>query len=100
MESTECYKVKQISDWVYTLKKLKNIRYLRNQIAHGGIDIDGNHCDYEDIDWIIDFYHRIIDGRDPLSLVRKQSVPAVHKNSKVPNKAITDRKYQVVLQAQ
>ena len=95
MDSMECYKVKRITDWVDTLRKLKHFRYIRNEIAHGGIDIDGNLCDFEDIDWIKDFYQRIIEGNDPLSLVRKQSVSSGKKNSNVQNKVVSDRKYQV-----
>ena len=95
MESAEWYKVKRIADWSDTIRKLKNFRYIRNQIAHGGIELDGNLCDFEDIDWIKEFYQRIINGTDPLSLLRKQSTSSGNKHNNSQNKVSDERKYQV-----
>lgn len=64
---------RNISGWEKVLKKLKEYRHLRNELAHGSMSFDDNCCKLEDIEWITDFYDSIINCTDPLAQLRKQT---------------------------
>lgn len=50
-----------------TCKKLKELRWKRNQYAHEGV-VKYNQADTE---WLSYFYQTILAGKDPLTLIRK-----------------------------
>lgn len=60
-----------VSTWEEDLKMLKHYRWVRNQIAHEPGCTEQNMCEPEDELWLEDFYSRIMNRTDPLSLYRK-----------------------------
>ena len=50
------------------LKQLKHYRWVRNQIVHEPDCTEENMCEPEDVVWIDNFYDRIMEQTDPLSL--------------------------------
>ena len=56
-----------VDGWERDLKKLKNYRRVRNKLVHEPDAYEEELCDAEDIEWLDDFYYRIIDRKDPLS---------------------------------
>lgn len=64
-----------VRDWDEDLKKLKHYRWVRNQISHKPDCTEQNMCEHGDALWLDDFYSRIINQTDPLSLYRKATMP-------------------------
>lgn len=64
-----------IAGWENDLKQLKRYRWIRNQIVHGPDCSEENMCEEKDALWIEDFYTRIINQNDPLTLYRKRRQP-------------------------
>ena len=56
-----------VPGWERDLKKLKYYRRIRNKLVHEPDAYEEELCDVEDIEWLEDFYYRIIDGEDPLN---------------------------------
>ena len=80
--------VKSIPGWYDDLKQLKQVRHIRNIIAHEG-SFENDECNPSDITYVRDFYNRILKAEDPLALVRKtsSSTPNVsNKTDQVYNK--------------
>ncbi len=48
--------------------KLKHYRYVRNKIVHENNASEENMCTSSDIEWIENFYNRILNQTDPLAL--------------------------------
>ena len=68
MENTPLSKQMLVSDFDETYKMLKHVRWIRNDIAHG----NGNsECEQEDIDFVCDFYKKILSRTDPFAIIRK-----------------------------
>lgn len=59
-----------VSSWEEDLKKLKYCRFVRNRIAHDVACTEDNMCSSEDVECLEDFYSRIMNQTDPLSLYR------------------------------
>lgn len=75
MEAEDSVMRDKIPSWTIVYKKLKDLRWKRNQFVHeGNVLFDKN-----DTDWLIEFYNLIMTGKDPLTLKnilsRKISVP-------------------------
>ena len=71
-----------VSSWQDDLKQLKHYRWVRNQIVHEPGCTEENMCNTADIQWLNNFYSRIMTGNDPLTLYRKatkQQNTAIHK---------------------
>lgn len=64
-ENTEGWDL--VNGWESDLKKLKHYRWVRNRIVHEPDAYEDELCDAEDIEWLDDFYYRIIDREDPLN---------------------------------
>lgn len=62
---------KYISSWEYDYKMLKHVRWIRNQLAHEVGSLQSDICKQEDLDFVMNFYKRIINGVDPLTQMRK-----------------------------
>lgn len=60
-----------IANWESDLIQLKRIRSLRNQLAHTEGTFMEDVCTEKDIQFVKDFYQRIIDGTDPLASKNK-----------------------------
>ncbi len=55
--------------------KLKHYRYVRNKIVHENNASEENMCTSSDIEWIENFYSRILNRTDPLTLHHKKMYP-------------------------
>lgn len=82
-ENTEGWDL--VEGWESDLKKLKHYRWVRNRIVHEPDAYEDELCDAEDIEWLDDFYYRIIDREDPLNryyeIVRsRKSIRNEHEN--------------------
>ncbi|MCI8589853.1 MAG: hypothetical protein HFE77_03985 [Clostridiales bacterium] len=60
-----------VKSWNSDYQQLKHYRHIRNQIAHETYANEENMCSDEDIEWLEDFYQRIINQNDPLALYYK-----------------------------
>lgn len=60
-----------VKTWDEDLKKLKHYRWVRNQIAHEPGCTEENMCEPKDELWLDEFYSRILNQTDPLSLYRQ-----------------------------
>ena len=69
----------QVSGWDKDYKALKHYRWVRNQIAHEVYANEENMCEPDDIDWLENFYQRIMNQTDPLALAYQASKPRVQK---------------------
>lgn len=67
-----------IKSWNEDLKQLKHYRWVRNQIVHEPGCTEANMCKSGDIQWINNFYSRMMSTSDPLALYRK----AIRSNRK------------------
>lgn len=63
----------RVQGWNDTLKKLKYCRHIRNIIVHQPGAKEEQMCSFEDATWLDDFHARIMSGKDPLSLYRRQT---------------------------
>ena len=64
-----------VRTWESDLKNLKHYRWVRNQISHEPGCTEQNMCEPEDAVWLEEFYSRIMNGTDPLTLYRKATRP-------------------------
>ncbi len=64
-----------VSGWNEDLKQLKHYRWVRNQIVHEPGCTEENMCDPGDMQWLDNFYSRIMSTNDPLALYRKMKSP-------------------------
>ena len=60
-----------VKSWNEDLKQLKHYRWVRNQIVHEPGCTETNMCNRDDIQWINNFYTRMMSTSDPLALYRK-----------------------------
>lgn len=63
--------VPQVPSWENDYKQLKHYRWIRNRIVHENHVDEDELCEPEDAEWLEEFYHRIIEQTDPLTLARK-----------------------------
>lgn len=70
MESVSSSEVQKILDWNSTYNKLKSLRHIRNQMAHGEGSFDDYVCSYDDIEWLRNFRNKIMNVSDPLAIYR------------------------------
>ncbi len=61
----------QFSTWDTDLKTLIRLRHYRNKLAHG-TPFDSILATQEDIEWLLEFYDRILKQQDPLAQVEKE----------------------------
>ena len=57
-----------VKGWGHDLKKLDHYRWVRNQISHNPACDEDNMCNAADVQWIEDFYQRLLNQTDPLAL--------------------------------
>lgn len=73
-----------VMGWESDLRKLKHYRRVRNQIVHEPDCSEDDLCGPEDVEWLEDFYDRIMDQTDPLALYRKATQPKNLPRETVP----------------
>lgn len=87
MKSISIMNYRNIPNWEMDLKELKRLRHICNRLAHAEDAFDENICQPKDIDWIINFYQRILTTSDPLALLYQNSKreAAQMQQTKIPN---------------
>ena len=70
MEDTYNTGARYVYTWESDYKQLKHVRWVRNQLAHTVGAFDSGICTREDLDWVICFHNRIIQQKDPFSVLR------------------------------
>ena len=60
-------------DWNYKLKRLKEVRYKRNQLCHGDISFREQFATVDDVRFVVDFRNIILNQTDPLALYYKHT---------------------------
>lgn len=84
-----------VSNWNEDLKQLKHYRWIRNQIVHEPGCTEENMCESGDMQWIDNFYSRIMSTNDPLTLYRKvRSSQRVQKPKQTYSSHTTNYTYQ------
>lgn len=71
-------------DWNYKLKRLKEVRYKRNQLCHGDISFREQFATVDDVRFVVDFRNSILNQTDPLALHyrhARQQKPVVNKQT-------------------
>lgn len=81
-----------VSGWKDDYNNLKTYRHLRNQIAHDNYAEEEVLCTEEDEIWLDDFYQRILDQKDPLTLYFKR----MNKNNEIKK---TEKREQLQFQS-
>lgn len=84
-----------VNNWAKDLKALKHYRWVRNQLAHEPDVTEHNFCDTKDEEWLLDFYKRILQQTDPLTLYRRAKRP--NQNGKIKVEHIPARSDRSVL---
>ena len=69
MNNTPLGKRMLVQTWEDDFKNLKHIRWVRNDIAHGNGESE---CEQDDIDFVINFYQRIMNQTDPFGIIHKK----------------------------
>lgn len=90
MESTPSYAARKIFGWDYDLQGLKRVRHIRNAMSHDDSDGDMDYT-FEDVEFIKNFHARIMNGEDPLSLLRKQVETVRTKNKAISEPVPPDK---------
>ena len=72
MKNTSEYESINIYNWDNDLKRLIELRHIRNKLAHDTDTFNIEMCTDSDIRWIADFHNRILNQTDPLSMLQKE----------------------------
>lgn len=70
MKTVSPDEVHLLDEWEHDLKNLVRLRHLRNQLTHECGTLELELASQTDIQWLWDFYGRILKQLDPLSLLR------------------------------
>ncbi len=71
MKSVPYENSRKILGWESDLKRLISLRHIRNKLAHDVGTLDEAMVTRGDIDWLEEFYERIMASDDPISKLRK-----------------------------
>ncbi|MBO5869294.1 MAG: hypothetical protein J6Q89_00940 [Clostridia bacterium] len=83
-----------VKSWNEDLNNLKHYRWVRNKIAHDPECTEQNMCDPEDELWLDEFYSRIMNQTDPLSLYRQATLARTHDKFASKSVQITNTRTQ------
>lgn len=87
MECTSFTKSRLVESWQDDYKMLKHVRWIRNNIAHNN---DYSGCNKSDVKNVKDFYQKIINQKDPFSVIDQNSRELQRRNNKNYNTKRTD----------
>lgn len=87
MECTPFTKSRLVESWQDDYKMLKHVRWIRNNIAHNN---DYSGCNKSDVKSVKDFYKKIINQKDPFSVIAQNSRELHRRNNKNYNTKRTD----------
>ena len=68
----------RIPEWNQTYDRLRELRHIRNQMAHGEGSFEDYPCSEEDVLWLFEFRSKIMDISDPLAVYRRQTEGSTH----------------------
>lgn len=77
-----------VRGWDEDLKQLKHYRWIRNRIVHDPGCNERNMCSEDDTQWLVNFYSRIMNRKDPLALYRQAT-----QTQRTPAKKKTDSQH-------
>lgn len=94
---------RKIAGWDGTLAKLKKLRHIRNNMAHDEGSFGDAYCTDEDVEWLRNFYDKIMKVSDPLAQYQKsmeaEKMSRNHQNDSkhnvVDEKAVSDENFEV-----
>ena len=69
MESLSGFNSMSVPGWNKDYRRLKEVRHIRNSMVHDASD-DGTNYSEKDVKFLNDFYQRIMDGSDPITMFR------------------------------
>ena len=87
MECTPFTKSRLVESWQDDYKMLKHVRWIRNNIAHNN---ECSGCSKSDVKSVKDFYKKIINQKDPFSVIAQNSRELQRSNNKNSNMKRTD----------
>ncbi|WP_299121169.1 DUF6548 family protein [uncultured Eubacterium sp.] len=87
MECTPLSKSRLVGLWQDDYKMLKHVRWIRNNIAHNN---DYSGCNKSDVKSVQNFYQKIINQKDPFSVIAQNSRELQRRNNKNYNTRRTD----------
>lgn len=82
MDRTSPFSARKIFGWTEDYESLKHVRHIRNAMVHDDSDYDTDYT-FEDVQFMKNFYDRIMNQQDPLALLRKQNEAARAKNKAI-----------------
>lgn len=68
----------RIPEWNQTYDRLRKLRHIRNQMAHGEGSFEDYPCNKEDIMWLWEFQSKIMHTSDPLAVYRRKIEGSTH----------------------
>lgn len=68
----------RIPEWNQTYDRLRELRHIRNQMAHGEGSFEDYPCSEEDVLWLFEFQSKIMHISDPLAVYRRQTEGSTH----------------------
>ncbi len=72
MKRVPPYETRAIINWDTDLRQLVRLRHMRNRLTHECGTLDQEMCTQSEIEWIQDFYGRILLQSDPIALLAKR----------------------------
>lgn len=87
MKKVPLYEYRNLPNWQIDLTCLKQIRHIRNYLAHTQGAFDETVCTENDINWIRDFHDRLLNQSDPLAILYQHSKTKQQK--KIPAKPVS-----------
>ena len=87
MECTPLSESRLVESWQDDYKMLKHVRWIRNNIAHNN---ECSGCSKSDVKSVKDFYKKIINQKDPFSVIAQNSRELQRSNNKNYNTKRTD----------
>jgi len=81
MEDTPCHALQNVQFWIEDLKQLKRMRRIRTELSQRPGSFEDALCTQEDIDWLNDFYIRLLNQTDPFSLLARSGNAVSEKGS-------------------
>ena len=69
MENTVWQERQDVQSWNDDLKQLRHVRWIRTDLSHRPGSFEETVCTQDDIDWIHEFYIKLLNQTDPVSLL-------------------------------
>lgn len=85
MKKVSEYNSRCVPGWKDDLEHLIRLRHIRNHLAHTEGAFNEENCTQKDIDWSQEFYRRILNQSDPLSMLYQNSKKKAQINNAKPS---------------